>query len=298
MKWKAIRLASWVMAPMAGTILMQSFRVDLPVRVNLLLDRLHACGALPSDGLTIAVPSAVLGRNRIYLRNYTRDGDLVAYSKIGFGKDDVGFFAREVLALERLHNNVGFVVPEVLSRGHTPEIGSFLVTRPLPSIFGATPYRGTDAIEQLKTVIGDRPETEPMSTVTSSWWFQLALPRLDEPTRIFLEKMMAGLRTASVAPAHGDFGGENVFCAVDGRLSILDWENFDLKAPILTDMISQWIGVNHKLVARRPDAAFANFSATFPEAKLDVVLALVFQIAVGLTEARTLLTQIVRKEYR
>lgn len=298
LKWKAMRLASLVMAPMAGTPVMKSFRAYLPVRAYLLLNHLHTCGVLQSDSLTIAVPSVVAGRDRIYLRHYTRDGEFIAFSKIGFGVDDPGFFEREVSALARLNNNGRFVVPEVLSQGHTEEIGSYLVTRSLSSIYGTLPYRGTDAVNQIKSVIGDRPEAEPTTNVTSAWWFQLALTRMSEPTRAFLEKIMAGKRDVSVAPAHGDIGGENVFCTEGGRLAIIDWENFDLKAPILTDNVSHWIGLNHKVVARRPDAALANFSAAFPDAQVDVVLALVFQIAVGLTEARALLDKLAHKGFQ
>lgn len=295
LKWKAIRLASIVTALTAGTPAMKLFRAELPIRVNLLLNHLQTRSVLACDSLTIAVPSVVAGRKRIYLRHHTRDGELVAFSKIGYGVDDPGFFEREVSALVRLANNGSFIVPEVLSHGHTEEIGSYLVTRSLPSIYGTLPYRATDALKELKSVIGDRPVAEPATSITSAWWFQIALPKMSEPTRAFVDKIIAGKRNVSLAPAHGDIGGENVFFAEGQRLAIIDWENFDLNAPILTDNVSHWIGLNHKLVARRPDVALANFLAAFPDAQLDVVLALVFQMAVGLTEARKLLDELAHK---
>lgn len=295
LKRRIYRLAVLILSPFFSTNLIKRMKINLPIRAKLLLDYLYASGSIPADGLSVAFPSMVLGRNRLYLRHYSSDGELVAFSKIGFGKDDPSCFAREHEALIRFRGHSIISVPEVIAYGEMFGVGNFLVTRSLSTNFGTSPFRGEEVLERLGVVFDGMHEPLVRSKLTSAWWYQLALTRLNAKTSAFVENILGQTLTITVAPAHGDIGGENVFASKDGSLAILDWENFDIRAPLLTDKISRWIGLHHKLVKRFPSSAFAAFTAAFPGPKVDVVLALVFQVGVGLIEAEMLLDRLVIK---
>ena len=57
-----------------------------------------------------------------------------------------------------------------------------------------------------------------------------------------------------VCAAHRDIGSENVFHKNDPNTlsdyTIIDWEFFTFTAPILTDRVGEWLGMNHEIITK------------------------------------------------
>lgn len=290
LKRRSARLAACLLAPLLGPRTpLAPLLIPLPSRARALLDQLAAEDVLPEMRETVVLMSPVAGRRRIYLHHLDAAGRIIAYSKIGFGTEDLECLSREVVALNLFAESPTFTVPRLLAMGESPEIGAYIVTAALEPSFSRTIARSGSILQALMEALPGPVQLCQRQDLIKRWWYRQGMVRLNGPTRDHLASLAAKASPLAVCRAHGDVGGENLYVTPDGRLALIDWESFDFQAPVLTDAVSYWIGLHHAELRAQQSSVIAEFLNNFAHHSDELAFALLFLVGTDIHEARLLL---------
>ena len=266
-------------------------KVDFEAWLALLCEQLHLAELQP----VLVWPADPL-RGRVYMYLLNKQGEKVGFCKLGLDDKNNALIERERQALEHLQSMELKLsrIPKLLAHGNLDgemNGGNYLVVEITPTNTRNIDWQSDASIEaNIAEYAGsgrmiDRAEIESLS-----WW--------PEVTRRFANHsvLMDEINTAvdqgiEVCLAHGDLNCTNVLLSkTNDQVWLLDWEQSDVSAPILTDQIC--VVVDKLWLANAQDASgnLKNFKDTFTyendaKKRAQIIMALAYLSAAGFPPA-------------
>jgi hypothetical protein len=259
--------------------------------VALLCEQLHVAELQP----VLVWPADPL-RGRVYMYLLNKKGEKVGFCKLGLDARNNALIKRERQALEHLQSMELKLsrVPQLLAHGNLDgEIGggAYLVVEMTPTDTRNIDWHSDAFIEaNIAEYAGSGRMIERGEIASLSWW--------PEVTRRFVGRsaLMAEINVAvdqgiEVCLAHGDLNCTNVLLSkTNDQVWLLDWEQSDASAPILTDQVC--MVVDKLWLANAQDASgnLKKFRDTFTyenDAKKrgQIIMALAYLSAAGFPPA-------------
>ena len=272
--------------------------VDFEAWVALLCEQLHVAELQP----VLVWPADPL-RGRVYMYLLNKKGEKVGFCKLGLDAKNNALIERERQALEHLQSMELKLsrIPKLLAHGNLDgemNGGNYLVVEITPAKTRNIDWQSDASIEaNIAEYAGsgrmmDRAEIESLS-----WW-----PGV---TRRFANHsvLMDEINTAvdqgiEVCLAHGDLNCTNVLMSkTNDQVWLLDWEQSDGNAPILTDQIC--VVVDKLWLANAQDASgnLKKFKDTFTYEndamkRAQIIMALAYLSAAGFPPALAMIDAI------
>jgi hypothetical protein len=266
-------------------------KVDFEAWVALLCEQLHLAELQP----VLVWPADPL-RGRVYMYLLNKDGEKVGFCKLGLDAKNNALIKREQQALEHLQSMELKLsrVPNLLAHGNlNGEMGdgAYLVVEMTPADTRNIDWQCNAAIEaNIAEYAGSGRMIERAEIKSLSWW--------PEVTRRFAGRsaLMAEINVAvdqgiEVCLAHGDLNCTNVLLSgTNDQVWLLDWEQSDASAPILTDHVC--MAVDKLWLANAQDASgnLMKFRDTFryeddSKKRGQIIMALAYLSAAGFPPA-------------
>jgi hypothetical protein len=266
-------------------------KVDFEAWVALLCEQLHLAELQP----VLVWPADPL-RGRVYMYLLNKEGEKVGFCKLGLDAKNNALIKREQQALEHLQSMELKLsrVPNLLAHGNlNGEMGdgAYLVVEMTPADTRNIDWRSDASIEaNIAEYAGSGRMIERAEIKSLSWW--------PEVTRRFAGRsaLMAEINVAvdqgiEVCLAHGDLNCTNVLLSgTNDQVWLLDWEQSDASAPILTDHVC--MAVDKLWLANAQDASgnLMKFRDTFryeddSKKRGQIIMALAYLSAAGFPPA-------------
>jgi hypothetical protein len=266
-------------------------KVDFEAWVALLCEQLHLVELQP----VLVWPADPL-RGRVYMYLLNKEGEKVGFCKLGLDAKNNALIKREQQALEHLQSMELKLsrVPNLLAHGNlNGEMGdgAYLVVEMTPADTRNIDWRSDASIEaNIAEYAGSGRMIERAEIKSLSWW--------PEVTRRFAGRsaLMAEINVAvdqgiEVCLAHGDLNCTNVLLSgTNDQVWLLDWEQSDASAPILTDHVC--MAVDKLWLANAQDASgnLMKFRDTFryeddSKKRGQIIMALAYLSAAGFPPA-------------
>ncbi len=246
---------------------------------------LAACVILPPEQ----------GRGRIYVHLFRPDGCALAFSKISLTKDSDYRLLVETEALKLLSKlgHKRYHTPFVLGEG-TFNNHRYIVVEAIPG--SAKPFRAnheqfpSEAVHEYAMPI----RLGSTSQIRSSDWWQRFCAMIDHKTTFFKEACATVEKgRIQICRVNGDLGPANMMKS-DDRLWILDWEQSCPDGPLLTDLVSFYLGSNRRRVLKNTRRLLQELFEMLTEipyiaSREDILMALVFLHGANFTLASKLI---------
>jgi hypothetical protein len=232
----------------------------------------------------------------VYMYLLNKEGEKVGFCKLGLDAKNNALIKREQQALEHLQSMELKLsrVPNLLAHGNLHgEMGdgAYLVVEMTPADTRNIDWRSDASIEaNIAEYAGSGRMIERAEIKSLSWW--------PEVTRRFAGRsaLMAEINVAvdqgiEVCLAHGDLNCTNVLLSgTNDQVWLLDWEQSDASAPILTDHVC--MAVDKLWLANAQDASgnLMKFRDTFryeddSKKRGQIIMALAYLSAAGFPPA-------------
>lgn len=266
-------------------------KVDFEAWLALLGEQLHLVELQP----VLVWPADPL-RGRVYMYLLNKEGEKVGFCKLGLDAKNNALIERERQALEHLQSMELKLsrVPNLLAHGNlNGEMGdgAYLVVEMTPADTRNIDWQSDSAIDaNIPEYAGSGRMIERGEIASLSWW--------PEVTRRFVGRsaLMAEINVAvdqgvEVCLAHGDLNCTNVLLSkTNDQVWLLDWEQSDVSAPILTDHVC--MAVDKLWLANAQDASgnLNKFRDTFryeddSKKRGQIIMALAYLSAAGFPPA-------------
>jgi hypothetical protein len=232
----------------------------------------------------------------VYMYLLNKDGEKVGFCKLGLDAKNNALIKREQQALEHLQSMELKLsrVPNLLAHGNlNGEMGdgAYLVVEMTPADTRNIDWQCNAAIEaNIAEYAGSGRMIERAEIKSLSWW--------PEVTRRFAGRsaLMAEINVAvdqgiEVCLAHGDLNCTNVLLSgTNDQVWLLDWEQSDASAPILTDHVCMAVDKLWLTNAQDASGNLKKFKDTFTyenDAKKrgQIIMALAYLSAAGFPPA-------------
>ena len=265
--------------------------VDFEAWVAVLCEQLHVAELQP----VLVWPADPL-RGRVYMYLLNKQGEKVGFCKLGLDARNNALIERERQALEHLQSMELKLsrIPKLLAHGNLDgemNGGNYLVVEITPAKTRNIDWQSDASIEaNIAEYAGsgrmiDRAEIESLS-----WW-----PGV---TRRFANHsvLMDEINTAvdqgiEVCLAHGDLNCTNVLMSkTNDQVWLLDWEQSDASAPILTDHVCMAVDKLWLTNAQDASGNLKKFRDTFmyendTKKRAQIIMALAYLSAAGFPPA-------------
>lgn len=272
--------------------------VDFEAWVDLLGEQLHLAELQP----VLVWPADPL-RGRVYMYLLNKQGEKVGFCKLGLDAKNNALIERERQALEHLQSMELRLsrVPKLLAHGNLDgEMGggNYLLVEITPTNTRNIDWQCDAAIEaNIAEYVGSSRFLERVEIESLSWW-----PNV---TRQFAghSGLMDEINAAvdhgiEVCLAHGDLNCTNVLLSKSNdQVWLLDWEQSDASAPILTDQVC--MAVDKLWLANAQDASgnLKKFKDTFTyendaKKRAQIIMALAYLSAAGFPPALAMIEAI------
>ena len=213
-------------------------KVDFEAWLAVLCEQLHVAELQP----VLVWPADPL-RGRVYMYLLNKEGEKVGFCKLGLDAKNNALIKRERQALEHLQSMELKLsrIPKLLAHGNLDgemNGGNYLVVEITPTNTRNIDWQSDASIEaNIAEYAGsgrmiDRAEIESLS-----WWPGVTR-RFANHSVLMDEINIAVDQGIEVCLAHGDLNCTNVLLSkTNDQVWLLDWEQSDGNAPILTDQI-------------------------------------------------------------
>jgi len=192
-------------------------------------------------------------RKRIYGYAYLGDSDKPVFVKYGEGEANANLFQNETDALKVINDGKYQFSTTHLITSKISKEESILVSECLPHTAKNIQPSTFQLPPELLALSTNKREITPSELSRQKWWSEYEkIARKAAPE--FYKKTASTLKLTSsitTTTCHGDAGSENIFSA-DSGLLVIDWERYSSTAPLLTDPVGYWLGINHTLIANSP----------------------------------------------
>jgi len=230
--------------------------------------------------------STVDGRQRYYVHFLNLNGEKKYFAKLTTNINDYSLIKTEynnLLLLEKRKKSevLLFSTPKVIDF-KTNHIYCSLVVESIKKGYKLFhPEKNPIPLELIKNIQGKIYKKDLEDIMSFEWWKNSK--SFDEVS--ILRKYIISLNKdtyVDIAFGHGDFGGENIFQNNKKEFIVIDWERSTTNAPILLDLISYWLGKNHKELKNNQTEVIDEFYNYFKSySQKDVALALIFLASVN-----------------
>ena len=272
-------------------------KIDFEAWMALLGEQLHLAELQP----VLVWPADPL-RGRVYMYLLNKKGEKVGFCKLGLDAKNNALIERERQALEHLQSMELKLsrVPKLLAHGNlNGEMGggAYLVVEMTPADTRNIDWQSDSAIEaNIAEYAGSSRMIERAEIESLSWW-----PNV---TRQFAghSGLMSEINAAvdhgiEVCLAHGDLNCTNVLLSkTNDQVWLLDWEQSDANAPILTDHVC--MAVDKLWLANAQDASgnLKKFRDTFTyendvKKRAQIIMALAYLSAAGFPPALAMIEE-------
>ena len=276
--------------------------VDFEAWISLLGEQLNMAELQP----VLVWPADPL-RGRVYMYLLDKQGEKVGFCKIGLNAKNNALINRERQALEHLQSMELKLsrIPKLLAHGELDgEIsrdvdgGAYLVVEMTPTDASKIDWQSDVSIEaNIAEYAGSSRVIERAEVETLNWWSEVTCQFADR-SLLMNEVNVAVDHGIEVCLAHGDLNCTNVLKnASDHEVWLLDWEQSDHCAPILTDMVC--VAVDRLWLANAEDTSgnLQKFEDAFiyendPEKRAQIILALAYLSAAGFPPALAMIDAI------
>jgi hypothetical protein len=266
-------------------------KVDFEAWVALLCEQLHLAELQP----VLVWPADPL-RGRVYMYLLNKDGEKVGFCKLGLDAKNNALIKREQQALEHLQSMELKLsrVPNLLAHGNlNGEMGdgAYLVVEMTPADTRNIDWQCNAAIEaNIAEYAGSGRMIERAEIKSLSWWPNVTR-RFAGRSALMAEINVAVDQGIEVCLAHGDLNCTNVLLSgTNDQVWLLDWEQSDASAPILTDHVC--MAVDKLWLANAQDASgnLMKFRDTFryeddSKKRGQIIMALAYLSAAGFPPA-------------
>jgi hypothetical protein len=266
-------------------------KVDFEAWVALLCEQLHLVELQP----VLVWPADPL-RGRVYMYLLNKEGEKVGFCKLGLDAKNNALIKREQQALEHLQSMELKLsrVPNLLAHGNlNGEMGdgAYLVVEMTPADTRNIDWQCNAAIEaNIAEYAGSGRMIERAEIKSLSWWPNVTR-RFAGRSALMAEINVAVDQGIEVCLAHGDLNCTNVLLSgTNVQVWLLDWEQSDASAPILTDHVC--MAVDKLWLANAQDASgnLMKFRDTFryeddSKKRGQIIMALAYLSAAGFPPA-------------
>jgi hypothetical protein len=272
--------------------------LDFEAWVALLCEQLHVAELQP----VLVWPADPL-RGRVYMYLLNKKGEKVGFCKLGLDARNNALIERERQALEHLQSMELKLsrIPKLLAHGNLDgEMvgGNYLVVEITPANTRNIDWQSDASIEaNIAEYAGsgriiDRAEIESLS-----WW--PGVTRRFANHSVLMDEINAALdQGIEVCLAHGDLNCTNVLLSKpNDQVWLLDWEQSDASAPMLTDQVC--MAVDKLWLANAQDASgtLKKFKDTFTyendaKKRAQIIMALAYLSAAGFPPALAMIDAI------
>ena len=271
--------------------------VDFEAWVALLCEQLHLVELQP----VLVWPADPL-RGRVYMYLLNKKGEKVGFCKLGLDAKNDALIKRERQALEHLQSMELKLsrVPNLLAHGNlNGEMvdGAYLVVEMTPADTRNIDWQSDAAIEaNIAEYAGSGRMIERIEIESLGWWPNVT--RQFAGHSVLMDEIIAAVdRGIEVCLAHGDLNCTNVLLSkTNDEVWLLDWEQSDHSAPILTDQVC--MVVDKLWLANAQDASgnLKKFRDTFTyenDAKKrgQIIMALAYLSAAGFPPALAMIEE-------
>jgi hypothetical protein len=246
-------------------------------------------------------------RGRIYVYLLNKKGEKLGFCKLGLDAKNNVLIERERIALEYLQSMDLKLsrVPKLLAHGELDggisrnvDGGAYLVVEMTPEDASNVDWQSDISIEaNIAEYSGSSRVVERAEVETLNWWSEV-MSQFADRSLLMDEVNVAVDQGIEVCLAHGDLNCTNVLKnANDDEVWLLDWEQSDHSAPILTDLVC--VAVDKLWLANAEDTSgnLQKFKDTFiyendPEKRAQIILALAYLAAAGFPPALAMMDAI------
>ena len=265
--------------------------VDFEAWVDLLGEQLHLAELQP----VLVWPADPL-RGRVYMYLLNKQGEKVGFCKLGLDAKNNALIERERQALENLQSMELKLsrVPQLLAHGNLDgemNGGNYLVVEITPTNTRNIDWQCDAAIEaNIAEYVGSSRFLERVEIESLSWWPNVTRQFADHSG--LMDEINAAVdHGIEVCLAHGDLNCTNVLLSKSNdQVWLLDWEQSDASAPILTDHVC--MAVDKLWLANAQDASgnLKKFKDTFTyendaKKRAQIIMALAYLSAAGFPPA-------------
>jgi hypothetical protein len=237
----------------------------------------HELG-IPQAQAVVSFPGQS-SRRRFYVNLLSDTGEPLAFAKISLDDENDRRLRAETEALRYLSGQAirSFRMPKVMAEGEF-NLHRYLVmetmpaeAKPVPARWESIPQRCRD---ELASISQRKQRIEDLS-----WWgrFRDKVSEV-EPLAEVIDAQAD--RKVEVCWGHGDFTSRNI-CRVDNRVWLFDWENSSSDAPVMTDEVRFFLGMQGRRIYSNPTEVAARLGRRYllngdHRAKQNLALALAF----------------------
>jgi len=230
--------------------------------------------------------STVDGRQRYYVHFLDLNGEKKYFAKLTTNKDDYSLIEAEynnLLLLEKRKKSeeLLFTTPKVINFENNYKYCSLIVESMKKDYKLFHPEKNPIPLKLIRNIQGEIHKKNLEDVKSFEWWLNSKL--FDEVS--ILRKYIMSLSQdtyVDITFGHGDFGGENIFQNNKEKFIVIDWERSTTNAPVLLDLISYWLGKNHKELKNNQTEVIDEFYNYFKSySQKDVALALIFLASVN-----------------
>jgi hypothetical protein len=266
-------------------------KVDFEAWVALLCEQLHLAELQP----VLVWPADPL-RGRVYMYLLNKDGEKVGFCKLGLDAKNNALIKREQQALEHLQSMELKLsrVPNLLAHGNlNGEMGdgAYLVVEMTPADTRNIDWQCNAAIEaNIAEYAGSGRMIERAEIKSLSWWPNVTR-RFAGRSALMAEINVAVDQGIEVCLAHGDLNCTNVLLSgTNDQVWLLDWEQSDASAPILTDHVCMAVDKLWLTNAQDASGNLKKFRDTFTcendaKKRAQIIMALAYLSAAGFPPA-------------
>jgi hypothetical protein len=266
-------------------------KVDFEAWLALLGEQLHLVELQP----VLVWPADPL-RGRVYMYLLNKEGEKVGFCKLGLDAKNNALIKREQQALEHLQSMELKLsrVPNLLAHGNlNGEMGdgAYLVVEMTPADTRNIDWQCNAAIEaNIAEYAGSGRMIERAEIKSLSWWPNVTR-RFAGRSALMAEINVAVDQGIEVCLAHGDLNCTNVLLSgTNDQVWLLDWEQSDASAPILTDHVCMAVDKLWLTNAQDASGNLKKFKDTFTyenDAKKrgQIIMALAYLSAAGFPPA-------------
>jgi hypothetical protein len=265
--------------------------LDFEAWVALLCEQLHVAELQP----VLVWPADPL-RGRVYMYLLNKKGEKVGFCKLGLDAKNNALIKREQQALEHLQSMELKLsrVPNLLAHGNlNGEMGdgAYLVVETTPTNTRNIDWQSDASIElNIAEYAGSSRFLRRAEIETLSWWPEVT--RRFSGRSVLMDEINAAVdQGIEVCLAHGDLNCTNVLLSkTNDQVWLLDWEQSDASAPILTDHVC--MAVDKLWLSNAQDASgnLKKFRDTFTykndaKKRAQIIMALAYLSAAGFPPA-------------
>jgi len=266
-------------------------KVDFEAWMALLGEQLHLAELQP----VLVWPADPL-RGRVYMYLLNKKGEKGGFCKLGLDAKNNALIERERQALEHLQSMELKLsrVPQLLAHENLDgEMGggNYLVVEITPTNTRNIDWQSDASIEvNITEYVGSSRFLERVEIESLSWWPNVTRQFADHSG--LMDEINAAVdHGIEVCLAHGDLNCTNILLSKSNdQVWLLDWEQSDANAPILTDQVC--IAVDKLWLANAQDASgnLKKFKDTFTyendaKKRAQIIMALAYLSAAGFPPA-------------